>query len=257
MNKNLIINPNKTEKKLIRFIKDEFKKRGFRKAILGLSGGVDSSLVAFLLKKALGRRNVKALFLPYKTTDIKSRRDFELVSKILGIRSGTIPITPMVDRYFRGFPKADKVRRGNKMARERMSVLYDQSRAEKALVVGSGNRTERILGYATLHGDTACALNPIGGLYKTQVRQLALHMGVPTRIVAKPPTADLWPGQSDEDELGLCYVEIDEILHLSGDKKYTPARLAKKGFRRGDIKKVLVRAEKFRFKGELPAIAKS
>jgi len=256
MSKNPVIDPDRAEEKLVRFIRSEFKKRGFRKAVFGLSGGVDSSLVAFLLKKALGARNVVAVFLPYRTTDKASRRDFKEVVRISGIRSKVIPITPMVDCYFRRFPKGDRIRRGNKMARERMSILYDRSKAEDALVVGSGNRTEILLGYATLYGDTACAVNPIGGLYKTQVRQLATHMGVPDRIVAKAPTADLWPGQSDEDELGLSYAAVDEILHLAVDRKYTPGRLARKGFGKATVKRIMNRVEEFKYKRELPAIAR-
>ena len=249
----LLVSPKRTEKKLIKFIKDEFKKRGYKKAVFGASGGVDSSLVGFLLKKALGSKNVTAIFLPYKTTDKESRRDFKDIAKILGIKSWVIPITSMVDCYFRQFPKADRVRRGNKMARERMSVLYDQSKVENALVVGSGNKTERLLGYATIFGDTACALNPLAPLYKTQVRQLARHAGVPDRIVDKTPSAGLWPGQSDEKELGLSYKEMDEILYFAVDRKNSVSQIAKKGFDKRSVKKILDRVEKFRYKSELPA----
>lgn len=252
----MVMDPDKAKKKLVRFIRSEFKKRGFKKAVFGLSGGVDSSLVAFLLKKALGARNVVAIFLPYKTTDKASLRDFKKVVRVLGIRSRIIPITPMVDSYFRKLPEGDRIRRGNKMARERMSILYDQSKAMDALVVGSGNRTEILLGYATLYGDTACAINPIGDLYKTQIRQLARHVGVPAGIVAKVPSADLWPGQSDEDELGLSYADADEILHLAVDKRYAPGRLTKEGFGKATVRKILNRVEKFRYKRELPAIAR-
>lgn len=254
--KELTMNAKKVEKKLVRFIKDEFRKRGFRKAVFGASGGVDSSLVGFLLKKALGKKNVLAVFLPYKTTNKASEKDFRKVVKILGIKSKVIPITPMVDCYFKRFPRMDRIRRGNKMARERMSVLYDWSKAENALVVGSGNKTEILLGYATLHGDSACAVNPIGGLYKTQVRQLASYMGVPEEIVQKAPSADLWPGQSDEKELGLSYREIDEILYLAVDRGYRPYQLIKRGFSKGKVKKILNRIEKFRYKRELPVIAR-
>ena len=162
----------------------------------------------------------------------------------------------MVDCYFKKFPEADKVRRGNKMARERMSILYDQSKVENALVIGSGNKTEILLGYATLFGDTACAINPIGSLYKTQIRQLARCIGMPERIIKKPPTADLWPGQTDESEIGITYEEVDKILYLAVDKKYKLPRLVKLGFGKDSIDKILKRVDKFKYKRELPVIGK-
>lgn len=253
--RNVRIDTRLVEERLIRFIRTEFKKRGFRKAVFGLSGGVDSSLVAFLLAKSLGAHNVLALSLPYKTTSRHSGRDFKNIVTRLGIRSRIMPITPMVDVYFRKFPHVDRIRRGNKMARERMSILYDQSRVEHALVVGSGNKTEILLGYATLFGDTACAINPIGDLYKTHVRQLARHMGVPENIIQKPPTADLWPHQTDEDELGMAYETMDAILYLLVDRKFSLSQVAHKGYRRTDVKKIMVRVEKFAYKRALPAVA--
>ncbi len=249
-------NPKNVEAKLTRFIKDEFGEKGFKKAVFGLSGGVDSSLVAFLLKKALGPNNVIAIFMPYKTTDGKSRKNFKEVVEMLGIKSKVIPITPMIDAFLKQFPSADRIRLGNKMARERMAILYDQSKIENALVIGSGNRTEILLGYCTLFGDSACAINPVGPLYKTQVRQLARHMGVPEHIIKQPPTADLWPGQTDEKELGLSYDEIDGILSFAIDRGYKISRLIKEGFLKADIEKILNRVKKFKFKRESPAIAK-
>ena len=256
MRKSMVIDSRKVEKALIFFLKNEFKKRGYKKAVFGLSGGIDSSVVAFLLKNALGAKCVNAIFMPYKTTGETSYRDYKRTVKLLNVQSQVIPITPLVDPYFRKFPKADRVRRGNKMARERMSILYDQSKKLNALVVGSGNRTEILLGYATLHGDTACAVNPVGGLYKTQLRQLALHLGVPESIVWKVPTADLWPGQSDEDELGSSYSEIDKILFLAVDKGYKAAKLQQLGFSKIRILKILKRVERFGYKRELPEVAK-
>ncbi|PIU42278.1 MAG: NAD(+) synthetase [Candidatus Omnitrophica bacterium CG07_land_8_20_14_0_80_42_15] len=254
--KGLAINAAYVEKKLTGFIKREFKKKNFKKAVFGLSGGVDSSLVAFLLVKALGSKNVTALFMPYRTTAQESKRDFDAIVKILKIKHKIIPITSMVDCYFKKFPEADKVRRGNKMARERMSILYDQSKVENALVIGSGNKTEILLGYATLFGDTACAINPIGSLYKTQIRQLARCIGMPERIIKKPPTADLWPGQTDESEIGITYEEVDKILYLAVDKKYKLPRLVKLGFGKDSIDKILKRVDKFKYKRELPVIGK-
>jgi len=136
-----------------------------------------------------------------------------------------------------------------------MAILYDQSKLEDALVIGSGNKTEILLGYATLFGDTACAINPIGCLYKSQIRQLARYMGVPERIIEKPPTADLWPGQTDEDEIGLSYEEIDELLYLLVEKGLGVSQLRRKGFDKVSLKKISARLEKFRYKRELPAIA--
>lgn len=256
MHEGLSINPQAIERKLIQFIKAEFKKRGFKKAIFGLSGGVDSSTVAFLLTRALGAKNVTALFMPYKTTNKHDRIDFEKVTKILAIKSRLITITPTIDCYFKNFPTKDRIRRGNKMARERMSVLYDQSRLENALVVGSGNRTEILLGYATLYGDTACAVNPIGSLYKTQLRQLAHYIGVPGNIIEKMPTAGLWPSQTDEGELGLSYAAMDEILFLFVDKKYKIRQIVTRGFSKSSVEKILDRVKKFEYKRQLPAIAK-
>ena len=241
---------------LVSFIRDFCKRSGFKKVVLGLSGGLDSSVVAYLAGRALGRQNVLALILPYKSSDPQSLRHARKVVRTLGIRSKVIDITPMVDAYYRRFPDKDRVRRGNKLARERMSILYDFSAREKALVIGTGNKTEILLGYCTIHGDAAYAFNPIGDLYKSQVRLLAKELGVPQQIIEKPPSADLWQGQTDEDELGATYEEMDRFLYYLVDKKYGPARLKRMGYKPAFIKRIVGIMKRNEFKGKPPEIAR-
>jgi len=212
MNRELKMNTGSVKKKLITFIRCQTKRAGVGRMVIGLSGGVDSAVSVYLAAAALGPKNVLGLMMPYKTSSPIDTKDARLVVKALGIKSKTISITPMVDAYFKKFPKANRVRRGNKMARERMSILYDQSKVFDALVMGTGNKTEILLGYYTLHGDAACSINAIGSLYKTQVRQLAKSLGVPEGIITKAPSAGLWPGQTDEGEMGITYDELDNII---------------------------------------------
>jgi NAD+ synthase len=180
----------------------------------------------------------------------------QMVIDHLGVQAMTVPITEMVDPFFEHFPEADSRRRGNVMARERMIVLFDQSEAFKALVLGTGNKTEILLGYTTLWGDSASALNPLGDLYKTQVRELARAMGVPEEIVGKPPSADLWKGQTDEDELGFTYAEVDPLLHLLVDESYSPQDLVEAGFEASFVHRVVERMRRNHFKRLMPLIAK-
>jgi NAD+ synthase len=246
--------------KTISFLKDflygAIRGAGFEKAVVGLSGGVDSSLACTLAVKALGPSGVNALFMPYRTSHPDSRRHAFLLAKQLDLSLTEIDISPQVDAYFRAYPDADAVRRGNKMARERMSVLYDQSALFQGLVVGTSNRTEILLGYGTLFGDTACALNPLGGLYKTQVFALARAAGVPEEIVRKPPSADLWKGQTDEDELGFIYEQVDRLLHHMFDRNRSDAELEELSFPREFIEKVRNRVRRFAYKGRPPEIAR-
>ena len=252
----LDLDTRKLEKRLVAFIRNFCSKSGFRKVVLGLSGGLDSTVVAYLACRALGKRNVLALILPYKNSDPVALRDARKVVKTLGIRAKVIDITSMVDAYYRRFPDKDRVRKGNKLARERMSVLYDFSARENALVIGTGNKTEILLGYCTIHGDAAYAFNPIGDLYKSQVRLLAKELGVPQKIIDKPPSADLWRGQTDEDELGATYEQMDRFLYHLVDRKVGPARLKRMGYKPAFIKRIVGIIKRNEFKGKPPEIAK-
>lgn len=220
------------------FIREEVTGVGFKRAVAGLSGGVDSSLVAFLTAEALGPENVLGIRMPYETSSQESFDHAGLVIEALGIRHDTVEITPMVKPLFEQFPDMSPVRKGNTMARQRMIVLYDQSAAFGGLVMGTSNKTEALLGYTTLFGDNAAALQPIGDLYKAQVRQLARAVGVPDVIVDKPPSADLWPGQTDEGELGYTYDEVDQLLYLLVDRRYTLDDAVEAGFARDFVEKV-------------------
>jgi NAD+ synthase len=244
------------EKILSVFIKEEFHKFGFRRGIVGLSGGLDSSVCAALAAGALGPRQVLGIILPYKDASGKDVKDAEAVAEKLGIRTRLIDISPMVDAYFSRYPTKDLVRIGNKMARERMSILYDQSACERALILGTSNKTELLIGYGTIHGDMACAINPLGDLYKTQVRALAAHLRLPPRIIKKVPTAGLWPGQTDEEEIGLTYAEIDKILYELVDERKAGDEVIASGFNRAAVRKVESLIIGSEFKRKMPPIAK-
>jgi NAD+ synthase len=252
----LAINPELVRRILLGFIRNEVRKVGFERVVLGLSGGVDSSLVATLAAEALGPANVVAFIMPYKTSDPKSKTDAQQVVRQLGIHQLEVDISPQIDAYFERFPDADQKQRGNKMARERMSILYDQSWAWRALVIGTSNKTELLLGYGTIYGDMASAINPIGDLYKTQIWQLADALGVPTAIVQKAPTADLWTGQSDETELGFQYRMIDQLLYYLVDRRYSVGDLQKHGFDQAFIADIVRRVRENQYKRRLPVIAK-
>jgi NAD+ synthase len=238
------------------FIQTELGRSGFSRTVLGLSGGLDSALSCFLAAEALGPENVMAVRMPYKTSSQGSLDHAQLVIDALGVNSLTIPITEMVDPLIERFPDMDNRRKGNIMARQRMIILFDQSEAFKGLVLGTGNKTEILLGYSTLYGDSACAINPIGDLYKTQVRQLARAMGVPAPLIEKAPSADLWVGQTDEGELGFTYEEVDKLLYLLVDQRYTPEECVESGFPAEFVREVIQRVRKNQFKRVLPPIAK-
>lgn len=241
---------------LTQWIRAEIGRAGFERAVVGVSGGVDSSLACSLAAEALGAGNVLALRMPYKTSSPDSMEHAQLVIRELGVQELTLPITDMVEPLFERFPEADPIRRGNVMARARMILLYDQSAAFGGLVVGTGNKTEILLGYTTLYGDAASALNPLGDLYKTQVRQLARAMGIPGIIIDKPPSADLWVGQTDEAELGFSYAEVDRLLLLLVDNRHSIEDCVSAGFDRGFVEKVSERIRTSQYKRVLPPIAK-
>jgi NAD+ synthase len=243
-------------KVLVAFIHEEVHKVGMRRAVLGVSGGVDSALVATLAAEALGPEEVWGILMPYRTSDPRSSADAETVVRHTGIRSLRLDISAQIDAYFECFQDATPVRRGNKMARERMSILYDQSAALGALVLGTSNKTELFLGYGTIHGDLASAINPLGDLYKTQVWALARAVGVPAHIVEKRPTADLWSGQTDEDELGFTYVDVDELLHFMIERRYRHHELVALGFDPGFVSRVEERVSRSQYKRRMPLIAK-
>jgi NAD+ synthase len=250
------INATFVEKILTKFIREELAKFNYSKGILGLSGGLDSTVCAFLAVKALGPDNVLSLILPYGDTFGGDADDAEEVVCVLEIKSKTINIAPMVDIYFQDHPTDNKILMGNKMARERMSILYDYSAREGALILGTSNKTELLLGYGTIHGDMACAINPLGDLYKTQIRELATHLGVPERIQKKAPTAGLWSGQTDEEELGLTYEEVDKLLYQMVDKRKTAEEVIELGFKKEMVRRVIALIKNSEFKRKLPPIAK-
>jgi NAD+ synthase len=253
---NLVINKSLARKILTGFIHSETTRAGFDRAVVGLSGGIDSSLTCALAAEALGPQNVMAVRMPYTTSSPDSLDHAGLVIEMTGVQETTLPISEAVDALINDIPEDQQVRRGNVMARVRMIVLYDQSAAFNGLVVGTGNKTEMLLGYTTQFGDAASAINPLGDLYKTQVRQLATEMGVPEVIVQKPPSADLWIGQTDEGELGFTYEEVDKLLYLLVDRRHSPEDCVEAGFDRNFVETVVERVRRNHFKRVMPPIAK-
>ena len=238
------------------FIRSQLRQAGFERAVLGLSGGIDSALVAYLVAEAIGAERLLCVLLPYRTSSPESRTDAEAVVADLGTASELVDISPMVDGYFATDPDASPLRRGNFMARQRMAVLYDRSVTWGGLVVGTGNKTESLIGYTTLFGDSASAFNPIGDLYKSQIRQLAVALGVPDAIVRKPPTADLWPGQTDEIEGGFSYPVLDRLLFWRIDKRRSMEEMAELGFEPALVERVDRLVAGSEFKRQVPPIAK-
>ena len=252
----LSINAEMVEAILTRFVRAEIGRAGFHRAVVGLSGGIDSSVVTTLAAHALGPENVLAVTMPYKTSSEATRSDSRAVIEQLGVRTIEAPITAAIDAYFARFPDASKLRLANKCARERMTVLYDQSAAFGALVAGTSNKSELLLGYGTQFGDMASAINPVGDLYKTQLYQLAAHLGVPPQILQKPPTGDLWIGQTDEGELGFTYAEADRLMVLLVDRRWRRAELVRAGFAAEFVDRVLELIRRNHYKRRMPVIAK-
>ena len=252
----LTMNTSLVRMMLVQFIREEVHKVGFSKGIVGVSGGVDSSLVACLAAEALGSQNIMAVNLPYRLSNPESLTHSKAVAEQLHVNFQVVELTPMIDAYFERFPDADEIRRGNKLSRERMSILYDISAAYSGLVIGTSNKTELLLGYGTLYGDMASAINPIGDLYKTQIRQLAETVGVPKMIIEKAPSADLWVGQTDEAELGYSYTQIDQLLYHMIDLRLTEEELIHMGFDLSFIQAIRAKVQRSHFKRRLPVIAK-
>ena len=258
------IEPAQAATVIVQFIRSQLEQAGFSRLVLGLSGGVDSAAVAYLAVRAIGPDNVLAVRMPYRTSSESSEADALRVVEDLGCRTERVDITPMVEPMLALIGDADgavpsdelNVRRGNVMARQRMIVLYDRSAAFVALVAGTSNKTEALLGYGTLHGDMAAGLAPIGDLYKTQLRAVAEHLGVPSVILDKPPSADLWPGQTDEGELGRTYDLLDRALFALVDRRWTVDRCVRAGLERDLVEWVASRVARTEFKRQLPPVAK-
>jgi NAD+ synthase len=248
------------------FIRGQLRQAGFERTVVGLSGGIDSALVAYLVSEAIGAERLNAVLMPYQTSSPASRADAETVVAALGCSSEVVEITQMVDGYFgtdttMGAAGPDgrdagSLRRGNFAARMRMAVLYDRSVTFGGLVVGTGNKTESLIGYTTLFGDSACAFNPIGDLYKSQVRQMAVAVGVPDAIVRKAPSADLWPGQTDEEEGAFTYPQLDRLLFWRIDKRRSIDEMVALGFDPETVERVDRLVAGAEFKRQVPPIAK-
>jgi NAD+ synthase len=252
----LTINTEVARQILTGFIKSEVTRMGFARAIINLSGGLDSALTCALAAEALGSENVLALRLPYRTSSPDSLEHAQVMIDQFRVRSETIEITDMVDPLIDHDPGMSDRRKGNIMARARMIAMYDQSEIFKSLPIGTSNKTEILLGYTTMWGDMASALNPIGDLYKTQVRQLSRALGIPSVIIDKPPSADLWIGQTDEGELGFTYEQVDKLLFLLVDHRYSAQECIEEGFDDKFVQSVIERVRRNQFKRMMPPIAK-
>ncbi len=241
---------------LIQFVQEEVQKTGIKKAVFGLSGGIDSSLVAYIAKEALGKENVYGIMMPYKKSSKESLEDAYKVVDDTGINHKVFEITDIADSYISKFDKISKLRQGNIFARTRMVTLFDHSSELGALVLGTSNKTELLLGYGTWYGDMASSVNPIGDLYKNQIYQLSRYFSLPESVITKKPSADLWVGQSDEDELGFSYDDADVILFHLYDLRYSIEEVAELGFDKNLINLIAERVRKNQFKRMPPLIAK-
>ena len=252
----LALNAPLAEAVLTSFIRDAVETSGTEGVVVGLSGGVDSSLAAALAARALGPERVHGFLLPYRTSSPDSERDARAVAGQLAIPHQVIDVSPMIDAYFALETDAGPDRRGNKMARERMTILFDQAKKLGCLVLGTSNKTEILLGYSTVFGDNASSLNPLGDLYKGQVWQLSRHLGLPAQVIGKPPSADLWPGQTDEGELGVDYETADEVLYLLFDMGLRPEEVVARGYAERVVDRIVSLEQRFRFKRRLMLIAR-
>lgn len=252
----LELNPQLIENVLVRFIADSIHKNGFENGIVGVSGGIDSAVVLALTCKALGPDQTFALLMPYKTSSPESLEHGQGLCESLGVHYEIIEITPMIDAYFGRCPSENPLAIGNKCARERMSILYDHSLRKHALVVGTSNKSETLIGYCTLYGDSAAAFLPIGDLYKTQIFPFALHLGIPEEIINKKPSADLWLNQTDEGEIGLTYAELDEILYCLVDQRKSRKEMLAEGFDAAKLDTVAEKIIHSQYKRTMPPIVK-
>jgi len=251
-----LFEPEKAITSIKRFITDKLLQSGLNGYVIGLSGGIDSALSAALAVEAVGPDKVYALFMPYRTSSRDSIADAQKLVQKLSIGYRLVDISPMVDAYFTGIEQPGEIRKGNKMARERMSILFDVAQEMNRLVLGTGNRTEICLGYTTWYGDAACSVNPLGELYKTEVRRLATALAIPQSIVSKPPSADLWAGQTDEGEIGTTYEIMDRLLaRLVDDGERSMSELESEGFDRADISRVVSLLTRYSFKRHMPQVA--
>jgi NAD+ synthase len=241
---------------LTKFLHNEITKAGFQRAVLGLSGGIDSALSCYLAAEALGPENVLALRLPYQASSTESLEHAQQMIDDLGVATERIDITPMVEAVAAVTPDMTPHRKGNVMARVRMVIIYDRSAAWNGLVVGTSNKSELLLGYGTIFGDLASAVNPIGDLYKTQVRQLSRHIGIPAAVINKAPTADLIAGQTDEGDLGFTYEAVDRLLFLLVDERYSPEEAVEAGFEPAFVDRVLTMVRRAHYKRIPPVIPK-
>lgn len=253
----LAIHPDLTRRLLVDFIRQEVRKFGFNRVVLGVSGGIDSALSATLAAEALGPENVVGIMLPYRTSSPESEGHARILIEQLGIVSDIIDITPMAEPLFEHYGgDLSNLRRGNILARLRMVAVFDRSAAENALVLGTSNKTEYLLGYTTWYGDSAASIQPIGDLYKTQIRALSRAVGVPAEILEKKPSADLWPGQTDESEMGLSYDTVDQVLYLLVDERLDPHHVIEMGFDANLVNRTVRTVRNNQFKRMIPIIAK-
>lgn len=253
----LSINSQKTTDNSIKFIKNTVKATGFSRLVAGLSGGIDSAISCDLAVRALGGKNLYVALLPYGELNKEGTKDARVVIKKLGVPKENVffrDIKPFVDPISQLDSSMDKLRKGNIAVRLRMIILYDLAKKYKALVLGTENKTEYLLGYFTRFGDEASDIEPIRGLYKTQLRQLASYLGIPEKIIRKPPTAGLWTGQTDEQELGFSYKDADKILYHYVDFHKSSEEIIRMGFKKEVVTRVIVRLQKNEFKHKLPYV---
>ncbi len=250
------IDPSHAVDKASDFIRDILAAAGRDSLVVGLSGGIDSAVAAGLAVRALGPDKVKGVMMPYRTSSAASLTDAQAVADALGMAVEKVEITPMAEAFLNEMATGDRIRRGNIMARCRMIILYDRSARDGSLVLGTGNRTEALLGYTTMYGDNACALNPVGQLYKTEIRALSAHLGLPEAVLTKAPSADLWEGQADEDELGVTYEEVDRLLRHLVDEGLGVRQLTALGFAAELVNRVQERMRAMAFKRTAPPVCR-